>query len=938
MSGVCMKIVSAIMAAAIIFLTYDGIFCDAADMGHDELSVEKTEMDLAVSDTVISVSELCGKSDDSVISSEAGETFVTVGDSGYVEWGFRIDTEAEYCIEINYKSAQSGSGNMEMFLFIDGENPITTSSVINLPRTFARQSDDFAVNAAGNDIQPQLTELYEWNSETLHDYSGAYNTPYIFRLSEGTHTLKLQGNRGKVSISSIRIYSYTPDITYREYQESYSGKTDLSGSGNSVIIEAEKPDSQSSVTIMPDTDRSSSATYPQSARVLKLNIIGGSSWKNVGESLSWDFTVEKSGVYKIALRYMQDLSDGIFVNRRLYIDGEVPFAEADDLQFLYNDSWQCSYLGQGGEAFGFYLEEGGHTITLEAVTGDVAETLSTVSESLDSLNSIYRRIVMITGTSPDPNRDYNFEKLMPDELEQIKVISGNLQNAVDRIDKLAGTGGSYTSVIKKIIYQLEQIYEEPKTISKNLEQFKTGLGSLSSWLLTATEQPLKLDRIYISPFSADIPSTDSGFFSDFLFSLRCFIYSYVTDYSVIGGVSGNNRNLSVWIQSGRDQGEIIRELIDSEYAEENTASVELQIVATGTLLQSVLAGQAPDIVFDNAASEPVDYALRGAVYDISKFDDFNEIAGWFSEAALKPVEFNGGVYAMPQTFDYYMFFYRTDIFREYGYSVPETWSDLTKLIPAMQRNSHEIGIPHDLNTYTMLLYQNGGKLYKNGGEQTNLDSNTAVKTFVDFTELFTLYDLPVTFDFANRFRTGEMPCAIQCYSMYNQLTAFAPEIKGEWEMVPVPGTVDENGELNRVSIGNGTYIMLLETCKDKELAWDFMKWFMSSDIQSSYGIRMESVLGSCAKVPTANTEALSKMTWSSSEYKQMALQMTQLDAVPQVPGGYYLNRIITFAFNRVYNSSSTQNMGEEPSEVLGEYINEINEEIYRKRQEFGFEK
>jgi ABC-type glycerol-3-phosphate transport system substrate-binding protein len=353
----------------------------------------------------------------------------------------------------------------------------------------------------------------------------------------------------------------------------------------------------------------------------------------------------------------------------------------------------------------------------------------------------------------------------------------------------------------------------------------------------------------------------------------------------------------------------------------------LEVVSSG-LLESVLAGISPDVVLDNGETVPVDYSLRNAVVDLTKFSDFQEVSKRFSAASLRPVSYNGSVYAMPQTFDFYMFFYRTDLFDEYGFSVPKTWTELYKMIPALQRNGLGVGIPHDLNMYTTLLYQNSGELYKNDGLETNLSSNIAVKTFIDFCEIFTLYDCSVSYDFANRFRSGEMPCGIAAYSQYNQLTAFAPEIKGLWEMVPIPGTVQSDGNINNISVGGGSFMMLMQSSSNKELAWEFMKWYMSADIQSQYAIKMESILGNCAKVNSANVEALSKMTWSSKEYKNLFSQLQNVGAVPQVPGGYYLSRIVSFAFNRVYNKS------EDPAEVITSYVKELNEELERKHQEF----
>ena len=251
------------------------------------------------------------------------------------------------------------------------------------------------------------------------------------------------------------------------------------------------------------------------------------------------------------------------------------------------------------------------------------------------------------------------------------------------------------------------------------------------------------------------------------------------------------------------------------------------------------------------------------------------------------------------------------------------------MIPSLQRNGMEVGLPHTLDVYATFLYQNGGELYKGNGKETNLSDYTSIVSFANMMEFFTLYNCPVTFNFANRFRSGEMPIAIVPYTEYNQLTAFAPEIKGMWKMVPIPGTKDKNGNITNTAVGNSTFSVIMRSSEHKQASWEFLKWFMSSDVQSNYAIRMESILGTCAKVDSANIEALSKMTWSSSEYREFFTQMENIDSVPQVPGGYYLSRIFGFAFNRVYNKN------ENPKEVLRDYIKEINDELTRKRAEFG---
>lgn len=860
-----------------------------------------------------------------------------IPDDGYASWDFTVDNDCAYMLRITYVAAKKSSGNLELEFELDGNTPFKEVSLISMRRIFSQGSEEFETNVVGNDILPTNIEELKWQNYDVSDSSGYTSTPFIFSLKKGTHNLKLIGSRGDIAIGSIQFLPMEQIISYSEYSNSYKDRA--KADTQTLVIEGEKYTYKNSATVLPQTDRTSPTTYPQSASSLKLNTIGANSWKTIGDSITWQFEIEKSGMYEVALRYRQNLADGIFASRKLYIDNKLPFEEAASLQFDYSSDWQCQKIGKDDTVFSFWLEAGIHTITLEAVAGDVSDIVGEVDSALNTLNRIYRRIVMITGSSPDTNRDYNFKELIPNEINEMKTVKENLNQCIANIRKQSGASGSYTSLIEKLVFQLQKMTDNPRSIATYLEQFKSNLGAMSSWLLSAIEQPLEIDRIYLMTEGKETPKADANFFAKLAFSFKSFLASYTTDYSSIGQndlSSGEKKEqLEVWIQSGRDQGEIIRDLMGNSYTKDNNVTVNLKIVPAGTLLQSVIAGISPDVVFDCGLTEPVDYALRGAVADLTKFDDYNTVFSRFSEASVLSARLNDGVYGMPQSFGFNMMFYRTDIFEEYGWKVPETWDELKELIPSLQYNGMEVGIPHDSSFYTLMLYQNGGELYKDGGRHTNLKSNTCLETFVDFCELFTLYDSPVTFDFANRFRTGEMPISIQNYTMYNQLIAFAPEIKGLWQMVPIPGTKDENGKINNVSVGTSTYIMLLENSKHKQAAWEFMKWFMSTDIQSAYSLRMESLLGSCAKVNSANIESLSKMAWSSSEYKNLSAQLNDVDSIPQVPGGYYLDRVISFAFNRTYNGSSEQTMGEDPAEVLSQYIKEFDEEIAHKREEFS---
>ena len=903
-----------------VYLSYDEYCASDSNFGYGEKKA-------------FSFLETSEKSENAQITQNLNSTGlggVIIPDDGYASWQITTQSDCAYIINVKYMSVEAASGNLELELNIDGSVPFSEVSIISFERCFEQAGGEFAKNRNGNEIKPEVKEVFVWNDKDIIDSSGYKTEPFVFNFPAGDHTVTFKGSRGKIAINEITFAPIIQLESYRDYCNEIS-KYSVAKGGN-IEIEAEHLKYKNSVTILPGTDRSSASTSPQSASALLLNVMGGDNWKSIGNSATWEFEVKSSGIYEISTRFLQNTKDGIFTCRKLYIDGEVPFREAASIRFDYDSDWQTEKLGKDGKAFKFYLEKGMHTLTLEATAGEVADIIKTVSGSITELNKINRRIKLITGNKVDVNRDYNFKNLIPEEIKQMGKIKTDLQNSVDFINRQAGANGSFVAVLQKVIFQLDKMASNPRLIPKYLERFQQNLGAMGEWLLSATEQPLKLDKIYIQPQGNDTPQSGASFFKGLGFGIQNFLLSFVTDYSNIGAESNDEdrEELTVWVQTGRDQGQVIRELVDSSFAKEKNANVKIQVVSSG-LLQSVLAGISPDVVTNCAETLPLEYALRNAVQDLTEFSDYNEVFSRFSEAAIKPAKFRGHVYGMPQTYSYLMMFYRTDIFNEFGYTVPRTWDDLKAMIPSLQRNGMEIGLPHTLDVYTTFLYQNDGKLYKGDGVATNLSDYTSIISFANMTEFFTLYNCPVTYNFANRFRSGEMPIALAPYSEYNQLTAFAPEIKGMWKMVPIPGTPKEDGSVNNVSVGNSTFAVIMRSSKHKETGWEFLKWFMSTDVQSNYAIRMESILGTCAKVDSANIEALGKMTWSSSEYKQLFAQMENVDNVPQVPGSYYLSRIVTFAFNRVYNND------ENPKEVLRDYIKELNDELTRKRAEFGLE-
>ena len=124
----------------------------------------------------------------------------------------------------------------------------------------------------------------------------------------------------------------------------------------------------------------------------------------------------------------------------------------------------------------------------------------------------------------------------------------------------------------------------------------------------------------------------------------------------------------------------------------------------------------------------------------------------------------------------------------------------------------------------------------------------------------------------------------------------------------------------------------MSNCKDPENAWEFVRWFTDTEAQCRYAREVESILGPSGKYATANIEAFKRIsTWTSSESETIQQQWDWTVGTPEVPGGYYTSRCVEFAYNKVYNEK------ENPVESLLLYVDEINQELARKRKEFHIE-
>ncbi|MFC4808586.1 extracellular solute-binding protein [Paenibacillus sp. GCM10023250] len=868
------------------------------------------------------------------------------GEQGSVSWEIEVAQAGFYNIALQYYPIAGKSSSIERALRIDGAVPFTEASYLQFARVWDNELDQVKQDNLGNDLRPEQIEKPDWREALLADSDGYYADPFQFYLSNGRHTLTLVSQREPMVIHTLKLYQQRQPEAYEAALKQYEQDGLKAAGGQLITVQAEAAVAKSSPTLYPQTERATSSVTPYSPKLIRVNTIGGYNWRLPGQWIEWEVDVPETGLYKIAMKSKQEFVRGLYATRRLLINGEVPFQEAERLPFRYKNGYRIDVLG-GGEPYLFKLEKGKNVIRLENTLGEFAPLIREVKESLYALNDMYRKIIMITGASPDKFRDYRLDKQVPQMLETFQSESDRLTAVSAELERLSGGSGDSEALLKTMALQLKEMVKEPDTIPRRLAAFKGNAGGLGTWLQEAIEMPLQLDELYIAPPDRKFPSSGEGFFSKLKHELTTFAYSFVIDYNQIGNGTDekHRKSITVWVGSGRDQANTLKAMIDETFTPQTGINVNLKLVQMNTLLPATLAGRGPDVAMQISNDIPVNYAMRGAAADLTQFSDYPDVAKRFRDSALVPYTYEKGVYALPETQTFNMLFYRKDVLAELGLDVPQTWDDVYKLLTVLSKNRMQFGMPITVpqtavpvpgqnippnSIYGSLLMQNGGQFYRDGGTESDLDSKIGVETFKAWTDLYSDYKLEREFDFANRFRTGEMPIGIVDYTTYNQLTVFAPEIRGMWGFAPIPGTKQPDGTIRRdtPSTGNGT--LMLSGAKDKDASWAFMKWWTSEKTQTDFGREMEALMGASARYPTANIAALDSLPWPVSDYENLQAQFAYVRGVPEVPGGYFTGRHLQNAFLKVVVEQNT-----EAREAILDYAQYIQDEIKAKRKEFG---
>ena len=854
-----------------------------------------------------------------------------------VKFTASIDEDGLYTLSFDMAAGESLMSQPEGQLSIDGNFPSNDFQGIVFPIYFKNSTETFPLDRYGNEALPRQERLVRWTKVALRDANFSQKYPVQLNLSKGEHQFEFMLNKESMFLGSIYIDQFSNPPDYNQYLKDNLAPD---SSGVSIVFEAEHPWFKNDTSIRPISDRSLAVT-PYDTYKLLLNSLGGESWERSGTTAYYEFNVPADGMYSITLRALQNFKNNFTVFRRITINDSILFDQLNEVAFKYTSDWTNFPLG-GDTPYKIFLKKGINVLGIEAVNSPYYAPIQKIQKVLVDINNLSLEIKKLTGNQVDVNKDWVLSDYIPDISQQLIAIANDLNEDRGVLSTINQGGGSQQILSYQLaIDNIMSLAQDPDKIPIHMNLFSEGSGSaaqlLANLLPDLQGQPLALDKIYIHSPDATPPNVQVSLFTSVDEGLKRFLNSFAPD--PYQSISAGKNELSVWVNRPRQYVDLLQSMTDGTFTIDTGIKVKFSIMPDKSkLILANAAGIQPDVALGVSTNIPYDLAVRNALKDLRSFSDFDSFIKIYSPGALLSYIINNSVYALPETQDFWVTYYRKDIMTSLGLPVPKTWDEVIQILPELQRYGMNYNTPLSSGSGSKgylatapYIFNYGAQLYSPDGFSTGLDSDQAINAMKFMAESFTKYGMPLTTaSFYNSFRYGSVPIGVSNFETYIKLMTAAPEIKGLWGISLYPATILPDGARNRWATGSAQASVMFASTDKPDQSWQFMKWWMSTLTQEDFQQQLILNYGPDYLWNSANIEAFTTLP-IPQEQKDVILQQWQWIQEPvKIPGSYMEERELSNAWNKVVFQ------GVNPRVAIDSSIITINREITRKMTEFGY--
>lgn len=863
---------------------------------------------------------------------------VVIGERGSVELEIEVPESAVYYMNFDYLADSDSILPVEAGIMINGEYPFYEMRQQVLESLWVSDGKK-KYDSYGNEVVGIPNKVYNWQNKYVMDSTYRYSEPLGIELQKGKNTITVTLGEGTLLLGNI-------NLTGKESVPEYTGSEAAAGDGF-IEIQAEDFTYRNASSIHAACEYNPDL-YPYQAGDRIMNTVDSASFSEGGQQITYEFDVEKAGNYYLAFHYSQgDKADfPVFMN--ISIDGELPNTVFQNHAFAYEKSYEMYTLTDTeGNKVSVPLAEGRHTISMQISMEPLREALETVEDIMGKVNDLSLEVTKVVGTNKDKYRDFSLESYIPgigetmvSWADELAVVMENAR--VYNPDKKKIAAFSSISIAEN---QLRSLAKKPDELIYRMDELATSVSSVNHHLANLIDSlngnAIALDSIYLYQEDSvkELPEHKNFFVKIWLGIVRFFTSFGEQAYSAS---NTNPEHLQVSVNRSRQHLEIMQQMITEQFTPQTGIEVDLSLMPDQTkLVLANASGDSPDVATGVNYSIPFELGIRGALKDLTEFDDFAEVADRYTAGLLMPYVIDDSVYAIPETMNFQVLFYRKDILEKLGLEVPDTLEEVQAMLPDLQMRglnfyyptARTVGMKTFLDT-TPIIFQSGGRLYDTYVQNATITSEEVVEGFTTLTDLFTIYNLPKDVpNFYQHFRNGNYPIGISDFGTYNLISNAAPEIDGSWGVALVPGVENEDGEIMRYSSAGAESTFLFESTPEREQqAWEFVKWWSSAEVQAEFGQRLQITYGDEYYWNTANYEAFSELPWDSDDKEVILEQLTWTMEAPRALASYMVERELSDAYNLVVLGAKSANV----RESLDEAQKNIKRETLRKLEEFGY--
>lgn len=851
-----------------------------------------------------------------------------------------IDKAGTYFLALNYDVEEDVLSEFVLDVSINGEQQFKEMKTIILPLLWEDYTDEFPLDRYGDETAPKQVVSTLGMRNYFYDTTFSTALPLKFYLEAGENEISIRNVSsngllvGTLEVQESNFGTKSYDTYLSDYQAFQSNTNHLLHTVNAVDYVSKNTTQAIYVT------ENNPSVYPHNVEYRKLNTL---NYSEAGVQIDYEIEVEEDGLYEISLHYKNQKEEfDSFIS--IYLDGEIPFEECISYTLPTTGSSykNLTIQDENENPYLFYLTAGKHVLSIRSEQENIIQAWEYGRLIAEHVTRFSLDITKIAGTTIDKNRTWQMTRYIeniPEILEAYEILTDEIRYMLQDYSEF-GISSSVFSDLDKITVYLETMKEYPDEIALYTSELSgedsSILALISNFTTSLSNENVTLDRIYISR-NSELPKESAGMMASINNWFATLLNSFTTNkYDVAEKKDGQ---ITVWVNRAVTHVDLLQKMVDTEFTPATGIDVQISAMPdVSKLTLAASAGDTPDVALGLASYLPFELASRGALYDMTQFEDFWEVADRSVPGVYVPYTYNEGVYALPETIEFHVLAYREDIFETLNLTLPQTWDDVVSMLPTLQR--YGMNFYHNISAGTgykwfyqtsSLIFQNDGEIYSEDGLTSALDTQNSIKGLQQLGNLFVNYSLDTQVNsFLSSFRYSILPIGIIDSNDYVLLKNGAPELEGQWSIALYPGTEKEDGTIDRTYVASSTGGVIFNDSAMIDESYEFIKWWTDYETQVNYAHTLKSTYGDQFFWLSANIDALANAPIAQQDKEVILEQISWINDVPRTPGQYLVERSISDSWNEiVFEGTSAQ-------VVIDSAIIPINREIKKKMVELGY--